>query len=106
MESTPLNMKFKIDPKYLKDKVVVEPCELFYNGKWNRGTSRKTEEHSKFTEFRNMLSNKGYIEINESCWNCDKAIKSFSVNNVKFKRKETFPCAANLAIKIKLKQEQ
>jgi hypothetical protein len=100
MESTPLNMNFKIDPKYLKDNVVIAPVRLFYNGKWNRGTSRKTEEHSKFTEFRNMLSDKGYIEINESCWNCDRVIKSFSVNHVKFKPRDTFLCAAALEIKI------
>lgn len=67
-----------------------------------KGESYGTKDHPEFTKLRNRLCKLGYISIESSYWNGDKVLKSFKLNELTFKRGESFLCASALDIKLEL----
>jgi hypothetical protein len=56
--------------------------------------SISNKDHDEFTKLREQLGEEGYIKIDRSCWNADRVIETFFLNDVKFKPSEKFCCAA------------
>ena len=57
-------------------------------------------DHPEFTKMRNRLEKQGYIQIEHGWVNGDRALKPFSLNGVKFKKHDNFPCASALNIQL------
>jgi hypothetical protein len=98
--------KFNLNSKYIKSVTVVKPSKIYYEGKWHSGTSTYTEDHKIFAEFRNELEEKKFITIERRWWNGDRVIKPFDFNGLKFEKKDIFPCADALNIKLLLLQQK
>jgi hypothetical protein len=67
-----------------------------------KGESYGTKDHPEFTKLRNRLCKLGYIQIESSYWNGDRVLKPFKLNELTFKKGESFPCACALGIKLEL----
>jgi hypothetical protein len=67
-----------------------------------KGESYGTKDHPEFTKLRNKLCKLGYISIEASYWNGDRILKPFKLNELTFKRGESFLCASALGIKLEL----
>jgi len=67
-----------------------------------KGVSYGTKDHPEFTKLRNRLCKLGYIQIESSCWNGDRVLKPFKLNELTFKKGEQFSCASALGIKLEL----
>lgn len=101
-------MKFYIDIAYATDVVVKtdhyikqrndESSEDFLVRKLRDNnivmSSTKMIDHPKFTELREQLGQDGLISIERNCWNGDKVLKPFYLNDIKFNKGDTFRCAA------------
>lgn len=103
-------MDFTLDPAYIttvyihteynhytKDGREPTPEELLLvlQGKGNFKSS-STADHPEFTKFRELLGQLGYIRIERSWWNGDTVTKPFTLNGVKFKVDQQFPCGGAL----------
>ena len=63
-------------------------------------TTTYTRDHPEFTALRDNLEQSGYIETRRNCWNADRVLQSFMLNEWLFETGERFPCATALKIKI------
>ena len=103
------NMKVEINENFMTSVVVKEEWGMYDNiapddltpeqlFKIIKGEDRcsmlSNEDHPEFKKLREQLKSTGYIEIQRSWWNGDRVLKSFTLNNKKFKKGEKFPCAA------------
>jgi hypothetical protein len=70
-----------------------------------KGEAYGTVDHPEFTKMRNNLEKQGYIQIEHGWWNGDRVTQPFSLNGIKFKVKDTFPCAAALEIRFSIKEK-
>ena len=106
-------IKFYIDPKYA---ISVSEEIIVYKQESDSVTlfdiikdpvlfkSVVAKDHPKFVMLRNKLSELGYI-LTEDRWNNgDRVIKPFILNGLKFKKGETFPCAAALNFTLRFNQ--
>ena len=71
-----------------------------------KGNAYSTIDHPEFTKMPNNLEKKGYIEIEHGWCNGDRVTQPFSLNGIKFKVKDTFPCAAALDVRFSIKEKQ
>jgi hypothetical protein len=65
--------------------VIKNPCPMVSVG---------TKDHPEFAQLREQLEREGYIQVERGWWNGDRVLKPFSLNGVKFKKHNPFPCAA------------
>lgn len=63
--------------------------------------SIRTEDHPEFAKLRDNLESLGYIKTDRNSWNGDVVLKTFMLNNVKFKTHNRFPCAAAISYNLK-----
>lgn len=113
-------MNFAIDPAYLTEVTVVTyynpyaikdsltPDELLKALKfqYNSIRSTSTDDHPEFKILRNKLEEQGYIKIQRHWWNGDTVLKQFTLNGVKFKKNEQFPCGAAIKYTIESKRKE
>ena len=92
---------FRLDMAYITS-VADEKYITAYvpsTGETISGNSYSTIDHPEFTELRDRLEKDGYIQTERSWWNGDKVTHPFTLNGMKFKTGEQFPCACALAVK-------
>lgn len=96
--------KFRLPRKYFTDVIVTEPTTITWpDGKQNQCTSTRSEDHPKFTELREKLSDHGYIYLERRWWNGDIVLKQFYLNGKKFSVGDKFLCACALDIQLQSK---
>ena len=78
--------RFEINPKYVGSCTV--QWYKIVNGHQNGMTG--TVDHPSFAALRNMLGNKGYIEIERGWWNGDRVLIPFQLNDLVFKEGDKF----------------
>lgn len=61
---------------------------------YDKGSSTYSKDHDEFTKLRNQLESEGYIKCERGWWNGDRVLKPFILNEWKFKKNHSFPCAA------------
>ena len=66
----------------------------------DRSYSISSKDHDEFTKLRDQLEELGYITTQRNCWNGDRILKPFYVNEWLFKKNHKFPCAAALNVSI------
>ena len=101
------DMKFELDESFLTTVNIYKEWGMYDNiapddltpeqvFKIIKGEDRcsliRSEDHPEFVKLREQLKSTGYIEIQRSWWNGDRVLKSFTLNNKKFKKGEKFPC--------------
>ena len=99
-------MDFHIDEAYLTDVTVRHDYTLLSDHEnvthddliqviKNAGKfySIGTTDHPEFDSLRNSLEQQGYIVTQRGWWNGDRVVKAFTLNGVKFKKNDQFPCA-------------
>lgn len=59
-----------------------------------RISSVSSEDHPEFAKLREMLGEQGFIHIERGWWNGDRVLKSFYLNDKKFKPGDRFYCAS------------
>ena len=64
------------------------------------------EDHPEFTKLRNQLEELGYIQIQRNWWNGDIVTKSFTLNEYRFKKGQSFPCASALGISVQIAKKK
>jgi hypothetical protein len=99
--------KFSINDTYLTDVTVREDfvpridsenitpdqlIEVIKNS--GRCYSIGTKDHPEFAKLRNQLEQQGYIVTQRSWWNGDRVLRPFTLNGIKFRKHDQFPCAA------------
>lgn len=67
--------------------------------------STSCKDHDEFTKLRNQLEEQGYIKTVRNCWNGDRVIKGFKLNEWAFRKGHQFPCAAAMQVSIKCARE-
>ena len=107
-------MKFYINPKYITEYIV---CEIHHiqqqageddadfiirklKSDLTPVGSTRSIDHPKFTMLRNKLEDGGYIETQRGWWNGDIVLKSFVLNDMKFKKGDVFWCGSALGIQL------
>ena len=70
------------------------------------GDAHSIIDHPEFTKMRNRLEKQGYIQIEHGWINGDRALKPFSLNGFKFKKRDMFPCASALDIWLSVKEKR
>jgi len=91
--------------EYISDVVDAKHMTLnMYDGSTISGMSHGTIDHPEFTKLRDMLQQQGYISTERSWINGDRVLKPFSLNTLKFKIGEQFPCAAALDVLLSIKK--
>jgi hypothetical protein len=94
---------FKLKPEYFTDVPETKQVKItFANGKTLISDSYGTIDHPEFTRLRNKLERLGYIEIERSWCNGDRALKPFTLNGLTFNSNDQFPCASALGIKMSI----
>ena len=63
-----------------------------------------TMDHPEFACLREQLEQDGYIQVQRGWWNGDRVLKSFQLNDVKFKKGDQFPCAAAMSGHLKFRK--
>ncbi len=53
-----------------------------------------TKDHPEFAMLRDQLEQLGYVITERSWWNGDRVLRPFTLNGVKFRKHDQFPCAA------------
>ena len=97
--------KFVLKREYISDVTDTKHMTLnMYDGSTISGMSHGTIDHPEFTKLRDMLQQQGYISTERSWINGDKVLKPFSLNTLKFKIGEQFPCAAALDVLLSIKK--
>lgn len=111
-------MDFTIDPKYLCSVTIHEewntytkngrvPTDdellLILQGKGKCGMTSSVD-HPEFAKLREQLGEMGYISIYRQSWNGDRVEKPFTLNRLKFKVGEKFPCGAAMDIHFKVRE--
>ena len=56
--------------------------------------SISSEDHPEFSKLREQLGDEGHIKITRNCWNADIVTKSFYLNDILFRKRNRFLCAA------------
>ena len=84
--------KFTIKPEYLTDVVVSFTHPISVSG--ITGTTSSVD-HPAFAAMRKHMAAAGYIEIDTMCWNRDKVLKTFFLNDVEYKKGDRFTCASH-----------
>jgi len=64
-----------------------------------------TKDHPEFDCLREQLECDGYIQVQRGWWNGDRVLKTFSLNGVKFKKHDQFPCAAAMKHHLKFQRK-
>ena len=67
---------------------------------YDKGVSISNKDHDEFTKLRDHLEELGYISTWRNCWNGDRILKSFKLNEWTFRKGHRFPCAAALKVSI------
>lgn len=67
---------------------------------YHKAVAHTVKDHDEFTKLRNQLAQLGYIQISRNCWNGDKVLKSFKLNEWTLNKGHRFPCAAAMKINI------
>jgi hypothetical protein len=66
----------------------------------DRWSITETIDHPEFTRLREELSDKGYIRIERSWWNGDRVLRSFQLNEVKYRKGDRFLSAGAMGTSI------
>lgn len=89
---------FTIEEEYLTGI----PVKYGWNTHGIPCSTMSSVDHPSFDALRKRLSGTGFIKIPEyPCWNGDRVIKTFSLNNVVFNVGETFLCASAMKGRLK-----
>jgi hypothetical protein len=97
--------KFVLKREYISDVTDTKYMTLnMYDGSTISGMSHARIDHPEFTKLRDMLEQQGYISTERSWTNGDRVLKPFSLNTLKFKIGEQFPCAAALDVRLSIKK--
>jgi len=97
--------KFVLKREYISDVTDTKYMTLnMSDGSAISGMSHARIDHPEFTKLRNMLQQEEYISTERSWVNGDKVLKPFSLNTLKFKIGEQFPCAAALDVLLSIKK--
>lgn len=67
---------------------------------WDKSISISNKDHDEFTKLRDQLEEQGYISTCRNCWNGDRVLKSFKLNEWTFRKGHKFPCAAAMKVSI------
>jgi len=111
-------MDFYIDEAYITD-VMVRTEYPRYNDRTNLTAEELisviknpspsvgigTKDHPEFNRLREQLERDGYIQVQRGWWNGDRVLKTFSLNSVKFKKHDQFPCAAAMKYHLKFQRK-
>ena len=91
--------------EYISDVVDAKHMTLnMYDGSTISGMSHGIIDHPEFTKLRNILQQEEYISTERSWVNGDRVLKPFSLNTLKFKIGDQFPCAAALDVRLSIKK--
>ena len=111
-------MDFYIDTAYLTD-VMVRTEYPRYNDRTDLtaeelisviknpcpSVSVGTKDHPEFAQLREQLEHDGYIQVERGWWNGDRVLKTFSLNSIKFKKNDQFPCAAAMKFHLEFQRK-
>jgi hypothetical protein len=94
---------------YIKEEYLTSCNEAFTyvkaTGGGSYGTIAKDVDHPAFAALRKHLSDNGYIQIPDyPCWNGDRVIKSFYLNDVFFREGEKFVCGSAMSGHLKFRK--
>ena len=105
--------QFVIDEQYITDVTVRQEYDLVKdrNNPTNqelikilkghdKSVSISSKDHDEFTKLRDQLEELGYITTWRNCWNGDRILKSFKLNEWTMRKGHKFPCAAALRVSI------
>ena len=105
--------QFVIDEQYITDVTVRQEYDLVKdrNNPTNqelikilkghdKSFSISSKDHDEFTKLRDQLEELGYITTWRNCWNGDRILKSFKLNEWTMRKGHKFPCAAALRVSI------
>lgn len=67
---------------------------------WDKSVSISNKDHDEFTKLRDQLEELGYISTWRNCWNGDRVLKPFKLNEWTFHKGHKFPCAAAMKVSI------
>ena len=101
--------QFVIDEQYITDVTVRQEYDLVKDRDnltnedlikilkgYDKSVSISSKDHDEFTKLRDQLEELGYISTWRSCWNGDRILKSFKLNEWTMRKGRKFPCAAAL----------
>ena len=99
--------QFTIDEQYICDVAVREEHDFIKDRNnpthediikilkgYDKSYSLYHKDHDEFTKLRDQLEQKGYIETQRNCWNGDRVLKGFKLNEFYFKKGDKFCCAS------------
>ena len=105
--------QFTIDEKYICDVTVRTEHDFIKDRNnltnedlvkilrgWDKSVSISNKDHDEFTKLRNQLELQGYIKTERGCWNGDRILKSFKLNEWTMRKGHKFPCAAAMKVSI------
>ena len=105
--------QFLIPDEFIKDETVRTETDLIKDRNnptneelikilkgWDKIVSISNKDHDEFTKLRNLLEEQGYITTQRNCWNGDRILKSFKLNEWTFRKNHKFPCAAAMRVSI------
>lgn len=95
---------------YIKKEYLTSCNEAFTyvraTGGGSYGTIAKDVDHPAFAALRKHLSDNGYIQIPDyPCWNGDRVIKPFYLNDVFFREGEKFVCGSAMGGHLKFQKK-
>lgn len=89
-------LKFDFPPIIYIKREFLTNCTVAYN--WDNMGSMSHVDHPSFTNVRELLGSRGYIQIQRSWINGDRVLKPFYLNNMYFEEGDTFCCASAMGI--------
>ena len=90
----------------MPDELVTD-CRISYTFEGYYGATAGSEDHPAFAKVRRLLAARGYIEIPAyTCWNGDRVLKRFRLNNFQLEPGDTFFSSGAWAVRIKLRNER
>jgi len=106
--------QFNIDESYICDVTVIteqdfikdrnnpthEDLIKILKGEDKGFRSISHKDPNEFTKLRNLLEEQGYIKTDRGCWNGDRVLKGFKLNEWTFKKGHKFCCAAAMSSSI------
>jgi hypothetical protein len=100
-ESFITDVTVKTEHDFLKDRSNPTNEDLIKILKgWDKSISISNKDHDEFTRLRDQLENLGYINTVRNCWNGDRVVKSFKLNEWTFRKGHRFPCATAMKVSI------
>lgn len=96
-----VDVTVRTEHDFIKDRNNISHEDLIKILKgYDKSVSISNKDHDEFTKLRDQLEEQGYISTWRNCWNGDRVLKSFKLNEWTFRKGHKFPCAAAMRVSI------